>query len=198
LTIVLALDLATVTGWACGEPGSTPAHGSIRFAASGASHEAIFHNAMAWAERKMVFRKPDIVVWEAPLATSFKRGTSTTNTTTILYGLPAVIGAVAYKHGVYDIRKAETKDVRHHFIGCNPKRAQAKPMVIERCAALGAPLSMLSLLVGGCQCKLVPPRRMRASASTSGGTSPPWSSSSVMAPTTRVTPRTATAAMNAA
>jgi hypothetical protein len=36
---------------------------------------------------------------------------------TLLYGLPAIIGAVAYLKGIYDIRKAETKLVRRHFIG---------------------------------------------------------------------------------
>lgn len=81
--------------------------------------------------------KPRLVVWEAPLPTSFRRGASTTNTTSLLYGLPAVIGAIAYQQGIYDIRKAETKEVRNHFIGCNPKRAKAKPMVIQQCLAQG-------------------------------------------------------------
>jgi hypothetical protein len=78
-----------------------------------------------------------LVVWEAPLATSFSRGTTTNNTTTLLYGLPAIIGAVAYLRGIYDIRKAETKDVRNHFIGSNPKRAKAKPLVMRQCRTMG-------------------------------------------------------------
>jgi hypothetical protein len=55
----------------------------------------------------------------------------------VLYGLPAVIGAVAYHSGIYDIRKADTKDVRQHFIGCNPKRIKAKSMVKHQCRKLG-------------------------------------------------------------
>lgn len=134
---ILALDLASVSGWACGEPGGVPAHGSVRFASAGASHEAIFADAIRWINSKITDYEPTTVVWEAPMATSFNRGRTTINTTTILYGLPAVIGAVAYLRGIYDIRKAEARDVRNHFIGSNPKRAKAKPMVIRQCVAQG-------------------------------------------------------------
>jgi hypothetical protein len=133
---VLALDLASVSGWAVGEPGGNPAHGSHRFASKGASHEAIFAKAMDWADEIIGMCKPGLIVWEAPLA-GFKGGKTTNDVTTVLFGLPAVIGAVAYQHGVYDIRKADTAAVRHHFIGCNPKRAKAKPMVMCQCRAMG-------------------------------------------------------------
>jgi hypothetical protein len=76
-------------------------------------------------------------VWEAPLATIFKRGSTNSATTTLLYGLPAVIGTVAYSRRIFDIRKAETRDVRNHFIGSNPKRLKAKPMVMRQCRMLG-------------------------------------------------------------
>lgn len=135
--MILALDLASVSGWAFGDPGGVPVHGSIRFASSGASHEAIFAAAFKWMDQMIVLNGPATVVWEAPMPTSFNRGKTTSNTTTLLYGLPAVIGAAAYLRRVFDIRKAETKDVRHHFIGCNPKRALAKPMVMRQCRAMG-------------------------------------------------------------
>jgi hypothetical protein len=137
--IVFALDLASVSGWAVGEPGGTPEHGSVRFASAGASHEAIFAGAARWMSKKKAEFQPQIVVWEAPMPTSFK--TSNTNTTTLLYGLPAVIGTAAYLRGIYDIRKANTSDVRNHFIGSNPKRAKAKPMVMLQCRAMGWPVS---------------------------------------------------------
>src|SRR5579864_7006457 len=135
MPIVLALDLASVSGWAVGEPGSKPLHGSIRFATKGASHEAIFANAFRWMNGMLLAHAPKLVVWEAPMPTSFK--TSNVNTTTLLYGLPAVIGAAAYLRGGYDIRKANTSDVRNHFIGSNPKRAKAKGLVIRQCCAMG-------------------------------------------------------------
>jgi hypothetical protein len=137
VTAILALDLASTTGWAVGEPGSEPEHGSLRFASAGASHEAIFARAATWTKMMLAGKDIRTVVWEAPMPTSFSRGKSNVNTTTLLYGLPAVIGAVVYNCGIYDIRKADTKDVRNHFIGCNPKRAKAKPMVIRQCQAQG-------------------------------------------------------------
>ena len=135
--LVLALDLATRTGWAIGEPGKTPVSGSIRFASQGASHEAIFARAFAWAGEIIENNAPTTIVWEAPMPTSFNRGRTTSDVTTILFGLPAIVGAAAYRLGIYDVRKANTKDVRNHFIGCNPKRARAKPLVMRQCRAMG-------------------------------------------------------------
>jgi hypothetical protein len=134
--IVLALDLASISGWAVGEPGGEPVHGSHRFASKGASHEAIFANAFHWTSGIVAEHKPTLVVWEAPLA-GFKTGKTTNDVSTILFGLPAVVGAAVYISGIFDIRKADTRDVRLHFIGCNPKRAQAKPMVVRQCHAMG-------------------------------------------------------------
>lgn len=134
---ILALDLASVSGWALGAPGEVPRHGTTRFASVRASHEAIFCNAMHWMSVKCQDYAIDLVVWESPLQTSFKRGHTNANTTTVLYGLPAVIGAVAYDNGIYDIRKADTRDVRLHFIGSNPKRIVAKRAVKAQCRRMG-------------------------------------------------------------
>ncbi len=138
---VLALDLASVTGWAFGEPGDRPKYGSQRFASAGASHEAVFFAAARWMSNACDDLAPDVVVWEAPLATIFKRGSTNTATTTLLYGLPAVMGMTAYAHDVFDIRKADTRDVRLHFIGSNPKRVKAKPMVMQQCHTMGWPVT---------------------------------------------------------
>ena len=135
--IIMALDLASTSGWAVGEPGGVPVHGSIRFASKGASHEAIFDKAHQWMLEKVCEYDPKVVVWEAPIPTSFNRGRTTVDTTSLLFGLPAIVGAAAYVCDVYDIRKADTRDVRMHFIGCNPKRAKAKPMVMRQCRAMG-------------------------------------------------------------
>lgn len=135
--IIVALDLASVSGWAVGEPGGAPTHGTIRFASAGASHEAIFAKAATWFADLVVDHKPTLIVWEAPLPTSFSRGRTNSDTTSLLFGLPAVVGAIAYQQGIYDIRKAETKEVRQHFIGCNPIRTRAKPMVMAMCRAMG-------------------------------------------------------------
>jgi hypothetical protein len=80
---IMALDLATVTGWAIGEPGTIPAHGSIRFGGT-SSHEATFAKAMNWMAEKCKVYKPSLVVWEAPLVTSFRAGRTTSASTLIL------------------------------------------------------------------------------------------------------------------
>lgn len=137
MTTVLALDLARVSGWALGEPGGDPQHGSIEFASKGSSHEAVFAKAMTWMNAMIAQHSPTLIVWEAPMPAMFARGNTTDNTTTLLYGLPAVIGTAAYLAGIYDIRKAETKAVRNYFIGSNPKRAKAKPLVVQQCRRIG-------------------------------------------------------------
>lgn len=134
---VLALDLASVTGWAVGEPGGVPEHGSVRFAKAGASHEAIFAAALNWMHAIVNDHHPDLVVWEAPLPASFRSGHTTVDTTSLLFGLPAIVGAAAYVCGVYDIRKATTRDVRQHFIGQNPKGKIGKMLVMRQCRAHG-------------------------------------------------------------
>jgi hypothetical protein len=136
---VLALDLASQSGFAVGDVGSKlrPISGTVRFAPQGASHEAIFASALQWMSEMCRLHEPTTICWEAPLATSFSRGKTTVTVTTILYGIPAVIGAVAYLKGIYDIRKASTKDVRNHFIGCNPKRVEAKKLTMRQCRAHG-------------------------------------------------------------
>jgi hypothetical protein len=137
MTTILALDLARVSGWAFGEPGAEPLHGSIQFANKDASHEAVFYKAMVWVKEHLVIYAPDLIVWEAPLATSFTRGKTNTDTTTLLYGLPAIVGAIAYSFKIYDVRKADTAKVRGHFLGCNPKRAEAKAMTVKQCNVMG-------------------------------------------------------------
>lgn len=135
--IILALDLASVTGWCVGEPGGPPLHGWLRFASAGASHEAIFAAALKWTHEMITVHAPNLIVWEAPMPTSFNRGTSNVNTTTLLYGLPAVVGAVAYQARVPRILKASTKDVRLHFIGQNPKGHIGKKLVMRQCRVMG-------------------------------------------------------------
>ena len=81
------LDLASVAGWAVGEPGGKPAHGSTRFASIGASHEAIFAGAVKWINALLNDHEPTLVVWEAPLQ-GFKGGKTTNDVTTVLLCRP--------------------------------------------------------------------------------------------------------------
>jgi crossover junction endodeoxyribonuclease RuvC len=147
MTTVLALDLASVSGWAVGEPGGKPEHGAIRFASVGASHEAVFAGAFKWMINMVTEHQPSLIVWEAPLPTSFSRGKTTADVTSLLFGLPAIVGCVAYQLGIYDIRKADTRDVRLHFIGSSPKRAEAKRQHAPQCPRAKATCVFAAALV---------------------------------------------------
>jgi hypothetical protein len=81
------------------------------FAAHDASHEAVFHKAMFWIQGKIIKYRPELIVWEVPPSSNFRKGTSNTDTTLLLYGLPAIVGAIAYMHKIY-VRKAETRAVK--------------------------------------------------------------------------------------
>lgn len=133
---ILALDLARNTGFAFGAASArAPEFGSIRFGSAGASHQALFAAALSWASERLLLWQPDRLVYEAPL--QWRGGKSRAGNDEILHGLPAILLAVAHLRGVFDIRKAEVKDVRLHFIGGNPKREVAKRKTIQQCRSIG-------------------------------------------------------------
>jgi hypothetical protein len=132
---ILALDLATRTGFAFGAAGEKPRFGSIRFASVGASHEAVFGKAITWAHGMFRDLAPDQVAYEEPM--QFRGGKSRAGNDEILYGLPAIMQGVAHNLGIHDVRKAAVRDVRLHFIHRNAKREIAKRETMRRCRLLG-------------------------------------------------------------
>src|SRR5262245_21877534 len=64
---VLALDIATVTGWARGRVGEEPVCGSVRFGKPTASPLARIGHAMDWAINVTQSSKPDVVAIEGLL-----------------------------------------------------------------------------------------------------------------------------------
>lgn len=133
---ILALDIATNTGFAIGDTADlVPAFGSVRFIKPGSSHQALFGNALKWAADFLQRHNPERIIYEAPL--QFRGGKSRAGNDEILHGLPAVILAAAYYRDIFDIHKAPVRDVRVHFIRSNPKREFAKQRTIARCKQLG-------------------------------------------------------------
>lgn len=134
---VLALDLATNTGWAEGEIGALPRFGSTRFAPAGSAPAAIFGGAIQWLGTRLQAFRPHVIAYEAPFAPSVMRGHTNANTARILLGLPAVMEGVSYRMGVHNLMEASVGDVRQHFIGTRRlKSAEAKRAVIQRCRDL--------------------------------------------------------------
>jgi hypothetical protein len=132
------MDIARVTGWACGgltkEP---PIWGS--FDLGGGDHEdryvALGENVRALIKRF----EPAVFAYERPNQHLF-RGKTNRTTVEHLCGLCAVACEHAREAGISTIRTVDTGVMRHHFIQRNPKRVIAKAMTIKKCEMLGWPV----------------------------------------------------------
>lgn len=134
---VLALDLATKTGWAVGCLNDVPRFGSLRFAREGHSMAAHFAGCAQWLNDMVAVETPRLVVFESPLPTSFTFGRTTADTGRWLIGLTAIVEATLYGRG-FDVREASVTDVRRFFLGTNNfKRDDAKLATKRRCIELG-------------------------------------------------------------
>ena len=81
--------------------------------------------------------QPDEVVIEAPLAPNQVNKRTNDDTITVLKGIPFAIQGYLHMHGFFNVSLAVVKDIRMHFIGRNPKGEIAKPLVWEKCRAMG-------------------------------------------------------------
>jgi hypothetical protein len=137
VTTVLALDLATTTGFAYGSPGGTPVFGHIRFGKPGAERAAMYRDFRNWMHVKWNERghQPSLIVYESPAVPSFMGKKTNINTTRFLMGLAEHLEEWAYNR--IELHEATTSQVRCHFIGQNFKASVAKPYTLERCHELG-------------------------------------------------------------
>jgi hypothetical protein len=134
---VLALDLATTTGWAFGAPGHLPEFGHLRFTKKGSSRAETYRAFRNWLDITWGKRgeMPDLIVYESPALSMHMGGKTNIDTTRLLMGLAEHLEEWA--HGRCDLREATASQVRCHFIGQNLRASIAKPMVLERCQAMG-------------------------------------------------------------
>lgn len=132
---VLALDLATVSGFAIGRPGEEPQSGSVRFASKGASHNAIAGGALRWLISFTKEHAVDEAVIEE--AVHKKQWKSSTASDDVTGGLIFLARGVLYERGVYKISTAPVNSVRKFFLGeGNLPREEAKHRTVMRCRAL--------------------------------------------------------------
>jgi Holliday junction resolvasome RuvABC endonuclease subunit len=136
--IVLALDLATETGWALGKPGDNyPRSGTIRFASKGASHRAILHDAHNWLTVFLMNERVDqaVIEQEVRKRESWKSSIAADNLTVKLIGIAE---ERLFAARIYKIEFAPVNSVRKFFIGDGSvKRDSAKWQTVQRCEALG-------------------------------------------------------------
>ncbi|MER2263524.1 crossover junction endodeoxyribonuclease RuvC [Methylobacterium oxalidis] len=80
---ILALDLATRIGWACGAPDEEPVYGSHTLPSASASLGRFGDAYDQWLLDRLDFFRPGLVIFEAP----FVSGTGNANTARKLMGL---------------------------------------------------------------------------------------------------------------
>lgn len=136
-TLILALDVATRTGFARGRIGEVPTSGSIRFGKAGVLDHVVFGEAIHWINATLQ-EPPDMLIIESMLSPLAMRNETSRAVRDRLAGLHGIVRGVAHLRGVGEIAEASVGDVRAHFIGDRTlPRDKAKRAVMERCKALG-------------------------------------------------------------
>jgi hypothetical protein len=139
VTDILAIDLASTTGFARGKVGDAfPVCGSVVFGGRrDALGDAVFHAAMDWAFDLLGKSVPDVVLVESLLPPDAMKTHTSRAVRDRLAGLHGIVRAVAHKLGVGEISEAAVGDVRAHFISTRTlKRKAAKLAVMRQCKAL--------------------------------------------------------------
>jgi hypothetical protein len=133
---VLALDLATVTGYCYGKPGAAPPKfGHHRWMKQGQFRPQAYRQFRLWLDLWCSANKTDWIVYEAPIAPLLMGGQTNLNTIKLLVGLAEHLEEWAYQK--VELRQASVAEVRSHFIGRNLKSAIAKPLTLQRCRDRG-------------------------------------------------------------
>jgi hypothetical protein len=135
-TDILALDIATTTGWARGAPGEMPRSGSVRFGKAASSTDVVFAEALRWLSNFLKVDPPTSIMLEAMLPPQAMKNETSRATRDRLAGLHGVLRGVAHCRGVCEISTVSTLTARHHFCGT---RAASKDDVFDKCRALGWP-----------------------------------------------------------
>ena len=110
---VLALDLATTTGWAYGVPETKPEFGWLQFAKPGADRPVIYRAFRNWLEETWNERdaQPDLIVYESPAVPSMMAGKTNIDTTKLLIGLAEHLEEWCY--GRVELREARWRRCGH-------------------------------------------------------------------------------------
>jgi hypothetical protein len=144
MTDIIALDLATVSGYARGRVGTAPSCGSIRFGkSSGGTNNAIFAAAHDWLTEYL--NAPpiaDVLIMEALLPPDAMRNHTSRQVRDRLAGLHGMARGIGHKAGIREISDVSVGAIRGHFIGDRGLyRDAAKRAVMAKCQQLGWPVT---------------------------------------------------------
>ena len=133
---VLALDPATATGVAYGEPGSTPKLWTEKFGGEGAEPEDIYEKATFFFADFLRTNTVDLFVIEGVVPPFGAMGRTTHNTTMITIGLYGIFVGVARCKRI-PWRRVQIKAWRKHFLGRGDLNTEtAKREALKRCRLL--------------------------------------------------------------
>lgn len=127
---VLFLDLATVLGWAEGEPGERAVSGTHRLAPAGSSPGKILSGYLDFLVPRMAFR-PARIVFESPFINKMNA-----NTTRILWSLGGITEMVGHRYGI-PVMEANLNTIRKQMLGFVPRGDGVKETVISHVKSLG-------------------------------------------------------------
>jgi len=113
MSLILAMDISTRCGWACGRAGRAPDHGEIRLPAGIAGHGAMGAALLDAMSDLHAVQHFDRIVVEAPLP---PQAQTHANTARIQLGLAFLVEVFAYRRSI-PIREAPAHAVRKAMIG---------------------------------------------------------------------------------
>jgi len=137
---ILALDLATQTGWAQSRlDGAGLVSGSVRLRGKEPEEKGAHLQMIIMDHFKvMPFHH---LIYEGAVPTSHLRGKTNVDTTYTAYGFPIAVGSTAINMGfpISRVLRVKVNDWRRHFIGTTSAgdRKETKRAVIARCRQLG-------------------------------------------------------------
>ena len=134
---ILALDLATTTGWALGEDHQAPAHGRFSLPSCGENYGVFAAEFWRWLAGRLVRHEPRLVAYEKPIHLP----TDKLHTVRRLYSLATVTEMVCVAKGVQVVSYG-LDEIRTNFVGPLhrkrfPGRDNIKRAVIAECRARG-------------------------------------------------------------
>jgi Holliday junction resolvasome RuvABC endonuclease subunit len=134
---VLAMDVATVAGWAGDGPNGKPVGGTIIARSEADDVETAYVEYRDQLHGLITLNRPDMLIFESPMpfagGSKFANIMATAQTVRKLMGLVAITGELAKRMGL-DVAEESVSTVRKHF--CGDGRAK-KPDVQRRCDLLG-------------------------------------------------------------
>lgn len=120
--MILALDIASVTGWCVGTAGDRPMYGSVRLMGKGASDGSLLASMADWLGDMIALYKPSRIVYEAPLPQQ-----TNINAAKIALRLSGVVELISWRKNIR-CGEAHVKTVRKAVVGNGNAR---KPEVVE-------------------------------------------------------------------